>query len=224
MSNHRVIAVDIRGHGMSSAPPDGYTPRTFAADLAELLTRLDTGPVVAVGHSLGGAIVATLAVEYPGLVRAVVEVDPAYGVTGAFESMVLGLVASLDGPDVFEVSAATLEAFSGPSTPTALRTWRRRRVLGMRPDVLRRSLRSIYDGPDQIGRRPASDAYLSRRRCPVLTVTADADRGSWEEEIFSDDHSCLVVIEGFGHWPHQEQPDEFNQLVLDWIDHLAPSP
>src|SRR5438105_10159094 len=53
-ARHRVIAVDIRGHGRSSAPEKGYEPRQFAADLAGLLDQLDTGPVVAIGHSLGG--------------------------------------------------------------------------------------------------------------------------------------------------------------------------
>src|SRR5438270_11163706 len=59
---HRVVAVDIRGHGRSSAPAAGYTPTRFAADIAELLEQLGTGPVVAIGHSLGGVIVSALAV------------------------------------------------------------------------------------------------------------------------------------------------------------------
>ena len=172
---------------------------------------------------MGGAIVAALAVEHPDLVRAVVEVEPAYGVTGAFEAMLLEFVASLPGSDVLEASVGMVEAFAGPTASTALRVWRRRRVLGMRTDVLELSLRSIYVGPDQFGVRPATDAYLSRRRCPVLTVAADADRCSWEEETFSGQHSRLVVMHGLGHWLHQEQPDEFNRLVMDWLDRIPPA-
>src|SRR4051794_16229241 len=75
----RVITVDLRGHGRSPVLADGYRPADYAADLAALVDRLKVGPVVAVGHSMGGQIVVELALEHPDLVAAVVAVDPAYG-------------------------------------------------------------------------------------------------------------------------------------------------
>lgn len=65
VESHRVIAVDIRGHGRSSVPDGGYDDGVFANDLTNLLEHLGTGPVVAIGHSLGGVIVSTLSVERP---------------------------------------------------------------------------------------------------------------------------------------------------------------
>src|SRR5438067_938177 len=62
---HRVIAVDLRGHGRSSAPEEGYEALTLVNDLAQLVEQLGCGPVVAIGHSLGGAIVSALAIEHP---------------------------------------------------------------------------------------------------------------------------------------------------------------
>src|ERR1700730_4546977 len=56
-SAYRVIAVDLRGHGRSSAPPDGYGPVSLAEDLAGLIDYLGVGQVVAIGHSLGGLVV-----------------------------------------------------------------------------------------------------------------------------------------------------------------------
>src|SRR4051794_13245272 len=90
---HRVIAVDIRGHGRSGVTPGGYTPTQFAADIAQLLTQLQTGPVVAIGHSLGGVIVSALAVEHPQLVSAVVSVDPGYLIPDESAESLAGLVA-----------------------------------------------------------------------------------------------------------------------------------
>jgi pimeloyl-ACP methyl ester carboxylesterase len=71
VARHRVLAVDIRGHGRSSVPSDGYDPVQFAADLAALLEQIDVPSVVAIGHSLVGVIVSALAVEHPERVRAV---------------------------------------------------------------------------------------------------------------------------------------------------------
>ena len=54
----RSIAFDRRGHGRSSQPWNGNEMDTYADDLAELVTALDLGPAVHVGHCAGGGEVA----------------------------------------------------------------------------------------------------------------------------------------------------------------------
>lgn len=57
-----VVAVDLRGHGRSAKPDDGYDPPTVAADLAALLAVLDwPEPPVVAGQSWGGNVVLELA-------------------------------------------------------------------------------------------------------------------------------------------------------------------
>src|SRR5699024_7475189 len=51
---HTVYAVDLRGHGHSSVPREGYRGTDYANDLSRLIAALGCGPVVVVGHSLGG--------------------------------------------------------------------------------------------------------------------------------------------------------------------------
>ena len=75
----------------------------------------------------------------------------------------------------------------------------------------------MYAPVDQSGFRAASEDYLARRRCPVLAVCQSADLGAWEERIARHAYSRAVVWEGVGHWLQQVRPDEFNELVLDWI-------
>ncbi|MER6582201.1 alpha/beta hydrolase [Nonomuraea sp. NPDC001023] len=67
----RVIAPDQRGHGESDRAAD-YSREGYVADLAALLEHLDAGPVVALGHSLGGLNAYQLAARHPALVRALV--------------------------------------------------------------------------------------------------------------------------------------------------------
>jgi len=77
-AGHETLAVDLRGHGLSEAPTDGYDTDTCADDLAALLATTgwtsDRAPV-AVGQSWGGNVVLGLAARHPGTVAAVACID-----------------------------------------------------------------------------------------------------------------------------------------------------
>jgi pimeloyl-ACP methyl ester carboxylesterase len=69
----RVAALDVRGYGGSSAPPEPerYTLRELAGDVAAVAAALDDGPIVLVGHDWGAPIVWNAAIRHPDRVRAV---------------------------------------------------------------------------------------------------------------------------------------------------------
>jgi pimeloyl-ACP methyl ester carboxylesterase len=75
--SHRVVSLDLRGHGESDKPQGAYPIATYADDIAYLIDQLDLGKVVAVGHSMGGITVLQLAAAYPTRVAGIVMVDPA---------------------------------------------------------------------------------------------------------------------------------------------------
>jgi pimeloyl-ACP methyl ester carboxylesterase len=70
------VAPDLRGHGQSDAPPSGYAPPDYAADLIQLIEDRIEPPVPVVGHSLGALVAANLAQLRPDLVRWLVLLDP----------------------------------------------------------------------------------------------------------------------------------------------------
>ena len=73
---HRVTAYDLRGHGYSEAPPDGYTSADHAEDLVALMDALGIGRAKLVGHSFGGVVAMHAAADFPGRVESVVLSDP----------------------------------------------------------------------------------------------------------------------------------------------------
>ncbi|HEX4431556.1 MAG TPA: alpha/beta hydrolase [Frankiaceae bacterium] len=217
VGRHRVIAVDIRGHGSSSAPDSGYETRQFAADIAGLLEQLNTGPVVAVGHSLGGGIVSALAVEHPALVKGVVSVDPGYLIPEEFRPIVEEMAGSLQSGDPIDGSQRFLSGSYSPASPPALKTWHMRRIAATPGHVLRQTLAGLFVGPESLGFRATSVPYLRRRQCPVLAVYTDPDRAAFEATLFDDPLSKSYAWAGSGHWLHQERPEEFNHLVQGWL-------
>lgn len=74
---YRVIAVDLPGYGKSSKAPHSGLMTFYAGVIAELIQKLDLGPVNLAGHSMGGQISMVLALEKPELVKRLILVDPA---------------------------------------------------------------------------------------------------------------------------------------------------
>jgi pimeloyl-ACP methyl ester carboxylesterase len=66
---YRVTTYDLRGHGYSSMPGEGYTSARMVEDLIALLDRLDVDRAHLVGHSFGGVVATHCAVLHPGRVR-----------------------------------------------------------------------------------------------------------------------------------------------------------
>jgi pimeloyl-ACP methyl ester carboxylesterase len=68
--DRRVICPDLRGLGWTDAPPGGYDPEIFAADIAALLWAMDVDePVDVMGHDWGGWTAFVLAMRRPELVN-----------------------------------------------------------------------------------------------------------------------------------------------------------
>jgi pimeloyl-ACP methyl ester carboxylesterase len=74
-AGHPAYAIDLRSHGDSERPGDGYDTATAAADVAGVAASLGLAPAVVAGQSWGGNVTVTLAAKNPDTVRAVALVD-----------------------------------------------------------------------------------------------------------------------------------------------------
>ena len=68
----RVVTLDVRGCGRSSAPAGVYTIEQMACDVAALLDHLGIDQAHVLGHSMGGRIGIALALAFPGRVRSLI--------------------------------------------------------------------------------------------------------------------------------------------------------
>lgn len=97
---HRVVSVDLRGHGESDKPQGPYPISAYADDLAYMIVQLDLGKVVAVGHSMGGLAVLQLGVAHPDHVAAIVMVDPtAFVRSTEQQARIKAMVAAIEAGD-----------------------------------------------------------------------------------------------------------------------------
>lgn len=98
---YRLLAIDLPGFGLSSKPDGPYDFATYEQWLGDLLQQETKGPVIVVGHSMGGQLAAGMALAHPDRVVAAVLIAPAgaginplFGDTGGIASPAMTWVAS----------------------------------------------------------------------------------------------------------------------------------
>ena len=188
----QMISYDARGHGDSSAAPEGqgYDYEELAEDLARLIeSQADGGPVFAAGHSMGAHTAAACALARPELFSGLVLICPAYGGElpdqAAMETWDRRADALAEGgPEAFAESAVE----PGSSDPDLLRRLALQRIkLHRDPDAVAEALRQVPRS------RPFGDLNdLNRIDLPTLVVASrdEIDLGhpyeiarSWSEAI-----------------------------------------
>jgi pimeloyl-ACP methyl ester carboxylesterase len=112
---HRVFALDERGHGHSTRLPPDVSPESHVADVAHVVQELGLGGVILIGQSLGANLAFLVGARHPGLVRGLVvaegcpEADP----EGEGAGSIRRWLASW--PRQFPSRDAAIAFFGGPS-------------------------------------------------------------------------------------------------------------
>lgn len=201
--DHRVITVDLRGHG-DSAPADGYDLADMAADVQAVLDHVEAEDPLVVGHSLGGFVVSVLASANP--VRAVVNVDQPLALAAfkaalsevepmlrsdAFGQVITMMFAEYAAP-LAELERTRLEQLRAPSQQAVLGIWDP--VFTMSEAELDAMVR------DRVGDIEAP--YLA-----LHGTDPGPDYRAWLADVVPQ--ARLEVVEGSGHYPHLFAPDAF---------------
>jgi pimeloyl-ACP methyl ester carboxylesterase len=88
--NGQVIAIDLPGFGGSAKPDVSYSLPAMTERLSQFIDRWTTGPLVVIGHSMGGELAASLALARPDRVNLLILIAPAgyrIGLAGLVNSM-----------------------------------------------------------------------------------------------------------------------------------------
>ncbi len=219
-AGHRVIAIDLRGHGKSDKPLDAYRVVDLAADLAAVLDSQDIHDATVVGHSFGGQVCFALAAERPDLVARLVLVSSnavrttrsnEFPFGSRAEDLLPGLLEGEEGDRIRARRQTLASAFATPPTDGTIE-WLLAMSLEMPSWVGTACYRSLM--------KTDLTAYVTRVRQPVLQIAGTSDpvlstRGAkWLNERLAD--AQLVTIPDCGHYPMLEAADTFDRALLDF--------
>lgn len=217
-ARHRVLALDLRGHGRSERTPDDVSQAAHVADTVHVLERLELASVTLVGQSLGGLTALLVASERPDLVRALVVADACPAperdpdaivaeIGDALASWPVPFVTRADAIAFFGGPSLSAEAWVGGLEPRDSGLWPRFDVATMVETLRSASERSYWSEWERI-------------ECPALVVRAGdglVPAAVAEEMLARLPRGRLVEVPGAAHDLHLDRPLEWRQAVESFL-------
>lgn len=217
-SKHRVVAVDLRGHGSSDKPEQDYTIPGFAEDLAWMCAELGLTKPIVVGHSMGAISALQLAASFPDVPAAIVMVDPAPIIPVAgLQELMAPVVEALHGEGYRDVQRTLVEDFLFiPTDEPALKA----RVVEEMGSAPQHVMASAFAGMQNWDGEAAARAV----RVPALMILAG--EGTTDMNRLKDACPDLAIgrTVGAGHFNQLLVPDQINAMIARFVECLTLSP
>jgi pimeloyl-ACP methyl ester carboxylesterase len=240
-AGYRAVAVDLRGYGGSDKPPRGYDLITLAGDAAGLVRALGEANAVVCGHDWGGLLAWTTAVYHPKIVQRLAVVgaphplrlrqsvlgDPrrqGWAARHTFGFQVPMWPERRLVRDDGELAGRLLRDWSGPGWPDE-RTERFVRKAVQIPGTAHCAL-EYHRWLLRSQARPDGIRYAHRMRAPIQAPTLQLhgalDTCTLPSSAQGSGRYVAApyrwkLIEGAGHFPHQERPRAFDAQLLGWL-------
>ncbi len=212
--SHRVVAVDLAGHGESARNRKDWTMAAFGEDVRAVLEALDLRGAVLVGHSMGGPVILEAARLAPDRVLALVPVDT---------------LAEIDR----RLSPEEREGFLGPIRAdfrAAAERFVREFMFTERtdPKLIDRIASDMASAPPEVA-IPAMEglfaydeaAALARAAIPLRLLNADRFPTDLAAARRHKPDVELAVMPRVGHFLMAEDPEEFNRLLARAVKDLT---
>lgn len=216
-AGYRVVTMDVRGHGETSARWDDYSARAVGRDAQALIRHLDAGPAVILGNSFAAGSALWAAHEAPELVRGVVLLGPIVR----------------DGQPPWWTRAAVRLGFAGPWRVAFWMTYWNSLFPKRPPADHAQAKAALATNLREAGRIDAlrtmvglskadTESLVERSSVPALVVMGSRDpdfpdataEANWLSGALGSEP---VIVEGAGHYPHLETPEQVLPGLLSFL-------
>jgi pimeloyl-ACP methyl ester carboxylesterase len=223
---YRGITLDIRGHGNSEAPTEekDYSIYLNCEDVLGLLNHLSIDRCCLVGHSMGGFTALQFVLDHPERIKGLVLVDTSSGewdtIPGYAE-----LRAKLDE---LARTQGLEAAFEYDAAHNPIRVERFQKQPEQREITRRKILNTSVNGyifvPRSFGKWQSVTSRLGEIQAPTLVIRGEEDLGFVKASQVlktSIKGAELVIVSGAYHNPHEEAPEIFNRVFLNFLSAVS---
>ncbi len=217
---YSVITIDLRNHGQSPHATTMSYPE-MVTDIIQLLDKLDHNQAILLGHSMGGKVAMSCALEFPDRIKALCVADIAPvsyqhefdQIISALQSMPLNEITSRSDADQFLTKTIELPMLRQFLLQNLIKegdqfSWR------INLEAIQREMPVITSFPeDAVGKsfekntlflRGANSDYVASKYHPVI------------KKYFPS--ANIQTLPDCGHWLHAEQADLFYDSLIEFLD------
>jgi pimeloyl-ACP methyl ester carboxylesterase len=208
--NYRVITLDLPGHGQSGTPRDGeLSLDLFARAIESVRSEASAEQVALVGHSMGTPVILHYAQLYPEHAAALVFVDgpvsPPRGGSG-----MLSFADQFAGPNGLKAREGMIRSMFSSATTQEMQKHILSMMLNAPAETAAGAMKAV------MGSTSWHEGVFNR---PVLGIYADKSQSANREYMKSHFPKMeYKEIPGTGHFLMLEKPEEFNRLLLEFLD------
>lgn len=210
--NYQVVTLDLPGHGKSGSPQTEKLSMDLFADSIEAVRReIGVDKLVLVGHSMGTPVIRQYARRYPQHTQALVLVDGTV-IDQKTAAAFGGIVKRFQGPDAAKTRLDFIHSMLTPAASPELQT-RIEKMMTAAPDSTAAGAMAAMADPAIWTDDPVSIPSLG-----IYTVNSQAGKRDLIEKIFPSIE--YHEIPGTDHFLMLEKPDEFNRILLGFLNKL----
>ena len=209
---HRVVALDLAGHGASGKNREQWTLENFGRDVEAVMGRERLRRVILVGNSLGGAVALEAARLLPLRVQGVIAVDTCHDFSARLDAALLRQRAESFRKDFPSACDAMAEQLFHPNADPQLVKDVKSRMRKGSAEVIASVLEGLatYDGV-----QAARAAHV-----PVFCLNGDLCPTRTEKNRKIVPEFKAVIMHHAGHYPMLERPKEFNDKLAAMVHEI----
>jgi len=202
--SHRVITVDLRGHGESDKPEQDYTMAVFADDLAWMCGELRLEKPIVIGHSMGGIIAVEVAARFPDLPSVVVTLDSPVVASAALLDRVKPLVEGVHSPAFRELQGQFVDSMFLPTDNQERKARIKAGMLSTPQHVAESAFNNVL-----------KDTISVARACkvPLLVLAAAESLSDLPRLREVCPHVVIGQTVGAGHFHQLEVPEQITAMI-----------
>lgn len=215
-AHHRVVTLDLAGHGRSGDNRYDWTVEAFAGDVVAVCDALQLRSVVLVGHSMGAQVALAAAPRLGARLWAIVAVDSLHDETQAPDDAAREAFLAPFRTDYAKAADAFARGLFAPGADPALVARVAERFAAVPPERAIAILDAVW--------RWDSAAAMRRLAAPLVAINSDQHPTNVEGNRTLAQGFDAVILTGVGHFPQLERPAEFDAALESVLARWTPPP
>jgi pimeloyl-ACP methyl ester carboxylesterase len=212
--DHRVIVLDLAGHGHSGLSRTDYTMKAFGEDVKAVVEATDSRRVILIGHSMGGAVIGEAARLMPDRVVGLIGVDTLGNIEYPLKAEQMEEMMAPIKADFVSGSRAFVSGMIFPATDPALREWIMADMSSAPPTAALSAMREYLS--QYITGEAAS--MFDGIRVPVVDVVGEIEPIDYEANRRHIASFDAIVLKQADHFLMMDRAEEFNLALAKAIN------